>query len=120
MATSTGKNSVSTQDVAALNGPTPDATNQDATGRVPGVPAPDADPSAPIAVKVVDVPTGDVPEDQRPYSTREGRLSDAEQVSRYGHVLTPADVFVSEGMRHDIVTHGFAIDPMSGKRVERA
>lgn len=30
-----------------------------------------------------------------------------------------APVFVSEGMRHDIELYGFAVDPVTGRRVNR-
>jgi hypothetical protein len=110
---------VSTKDTAALAG-APVQTQHDATGRVTGEKVPEMDPNAPVKVKVVDAPTDDTPDDQRPYSTRLGHLSDEEQVATYGHVLKPEEPFVSEGMRHDLITYGYAVDPASGKRVELA
>lgn len=114
------KTAVSTKDTAALSGHTTvsDENAHDALGRRPGDEAPKvADASAPVKVKVVDEPEPDGP---APYSTREGRLTDEEQISKYGHVLEPAEPYISEGMRHDLVQNGYTYDPISRKRIELA
>ena len=102
---------VTSKDVAPLTGaPTVvDESAHDALGRTPGAAPAELDASAPVDVKVVDEPAREVPE-----------LTEEEQISRYGHALRPDKVFVSEGMRHDLVTYGHAIDPVSGRRVEPA
>jgi|SRR6185369_9381131 hypothetical protein len=93
------------KDVQALNG-----------GDVPenagpaSVADPSVDASAPMDTKVVDHPSPPEPE----------VLTEEQEIARYGYALRPKEPFVSEGMRHDIVTFGFAIDPVSGQRVERA
>jgi len=102
---------VTSKDVAPLTGAPQvvDESAHDALGRAPGGAPVDLDPSAPIDVKVVEPPERNVPV-----------LTEEEQISRYGYVLRPENVFVSEGMRHDLVTNGYAIDPVSGRRVEPA
>jgi hypothetical protein len=104
------KSAVSTKDVSALNNPSASTT--------PAKPPAVAHPDEPFDVKVVDPPAED--DGPSPYSTREGWLTDEEQVARYGYVLSPEKPFVSEGMRHDIATYGYANDPVSGRRVEKA
>ena len=111
---------VSTKDTAPLAGhvTVSDASAHDALGRPAGQDPPPVDDGQPFDVKFVDEPAAE--DGPAPYSTREGHLTDDEQLSTYGHVLQPDKPFLSEGMRHDIVQQGFTYDPLSGRRVERA